>query len=151
MPLAGSQPMDNWNAGEIGGVFAGFVAALAALGKGVAWLLGRDDRRAELRDKKLQAWEDSLARREVEQRAQTETRLVVLERQVRRLQSRLGRVSGSLLEVTVELREVAPLNPALLRAEALLKSEFEADPDTPEDMLAAARKLDGGRHGNAAD
>ena len=54
-------------AGEAGGIIAGAVAVLYALGKGTAWLLNWKDARAQSRAAKLQLWHDELAKREKEQ------------------------------------------------------------------------------------
>jgi hypothetical protein len=53
-------PMNDPSAGEIGGIFAGMVGLLVALGHAVKWWLGWTDRRAATRAAKLEAWHREL-------------------------------------------------------------------------------------------
>jgi uncharacterized protein HemX len=58
------------SAGEVGGVFAGAVALIVALGHGIRWWLGWTDRRAATRSAKLDAWQNQLDERETRIEAQ---------------------------------------------------------------------------------
>lgn len=130
--------MDNFSIGEAGGIFAGLVATLAALGKGIAWAVGWNDRRDRLREAKLSAWEDSLNRREIEQRRNTEQRLIAMEASV-------AVMRRALIRVTSELRIANPESSALAIAEEALRSAYPVDFDTPPplDGLARTLKLEG--------
>ena len=153
--------MDNFSAGEVGGAFAGVVALLASLGGGLSWMLNWGDRRAALRDRKLQAWEDSLAAREIAQRealaaqmarlealaALRGNRLQAVEAEVGMLRRLWLDTRGVLLEVTVELQVHAPLSAALARASAHLQRchpgyDAAPDPDLPDDLAQLAARLD---------
>lgn len=109
--------MDQISGGEAAGYFAGLVALLAALGKAVAAAVGWVDRSARSRDAKLTAWEESLARREVDMRQRTEGRLAAVEHA-------LTEVRSVLSVVTVELRKHSPNNAVLDRAEAALRGDW---------------------------
>lgn len=56
--------MSDPSAGEIGGVFAGVIALLVAIGHGIRWLMGWEERRDATRKAKLDAWQHELAARE---------------------------------------------------------------------------------------
>lgn len=68
------------SAGEIGGIFAGLVALLAAIGKGAAWALNWNDARQNSRSAKLEAWHSELADREAKLDAEIADRLARVER-----------------------------------------------------------------------
>jgi hypothetical protein len=55
--------MNDPTAGEAGGIFAGVVALLVAVGHGVRWWIGWTDRRAATRAAKLDAWQHELQAR----------------------------------------------------------------------------------------
>src|SRR3546814_3018803 len=76
------------SAGEVGGIFAGSIALLAAIGQGIKWLLNFRERQADSRSAKLQAWHEELQAREkrIEEKqekyqAEIEHRLSTLMRQ----------------------------------------------------------------------
>lgn len=116
--------MHNLSAGEVGGVFAGVIALFAAVGKGLAWLLNWHSERTDQRSKRLEQWEQSLVRREVEYRETIEAKLASLEGEVLRLRTQQGALSFSLLEVAVAHRDKEPDSPALARAAASLRQAF---------------------------
>lgn len=126
--------MDNLSAGEVGGIFAGIVALLAACGKAIAWAVGWTERRDAHREAKLKAWEDSLNRREVEQRQRTEQRLHAME-------AGMAVMRRALITVTSELRAENPASPGLAIAEEALRSAYPIDWETPGDMDGMARGL----------
>ena len=109
--------MEQISGGEAAGYFAGLVALMAALGKGLAAAVGWVDRNARSRDAKLAAWEESLARREVDMRQRTEGRLAAVEHA-------LTEVRSVLAVVTIELRKHSPNNAVLDRAEAALGRDW---------------------------
>lgn len=136
--------MDNFSAGEVGGIFAGAIALIAAVGKGLAWLLNWQGERSDAKAARLRAWEDSLDRREKEARAAMELRFRGLEVAVIKLRRRTWAMRECLQEVTTELRVHAPDSAAADRAESMLRSAWAEtlDFDVPEDLAELARMLD---------
>lgn len=130
--------MDNLSAGEVGGIFAGIVALLAAIGKGLAWAVGWADRRDENRAAKLKAWEESLNRRELDQRKATGVRL-------RAMETALTLMRRALLDVTGELRQHAPRSEALANAELALRTAFPIEWDMPAELEDLLHKFDEGK------
>lgn len=147
--MAGVATMEDWTAGDYGGAFAGVVAALAALGKGIAWLLNWQGAREDRRAAKLQAWEDSLTRREKEQREELERRFeqrdaAVADRDkaIDELRHQVGALGASLFDVTAALRTENPTSPALARAAASLRTAFPAEVDVPIGLAELIATLD---------
>lgn len=129
-------------AGEVGGVFAGTVALLYALGKGAAWLLNWKDARAQSRAAKLQAWHDELKKREEEQDARDREYRQHIETQLRRQQVEI-RVLRRAFELVAEpLRRLEPDNPNLSQAQAMLDRAFPLDPSLPNDMSILMAMID---------
>ena len=127
--------------GEAGGVIAGAIAILAALGKGMAWLLNWQGARADARAARLKVWEESLDRREREHREKTEGRLKAME-------SKVSAVSAALFEAIGELQRLDPASPVLAKARQVLQAEFPVDPELSDEMKALLRRLDGAREGD---
>lgn len=123
------------SAGEVGGVFAGIVAGLAAIGKGIAWMLNWKDARENSRAARLHAWEQSLDRREKEHREETEARLGAVE-------SKLSAVSMALFEAIGELQRLDPFSPILASARLVLQQAYPVDPDMPAEIKALIRRVD---------
>lgn len=116
------------SAGEAGGILAGMVGMLVALGGGIKWFfMGRDAR--------LKAWEQSLDRREREQRAQTETRLVTVE-------TRLRTLVGMVFRLTSEVERLEPGNAVLAEVTRSLHLIYPLEADDT-DLTALARRLSG--------
>lgn len=136
------------SAGEIGGLFAGAVGLIVALGHGLKWWLGWTDRRTATRSAKLDAWQRELDGREhrldAEQRAYWKTVQAELG-QVRREHAAL---LGAYQLLTAALTRQDPGNQALRQADELLRSAFPIEPATPDDMtrtiLAAKRTTEQG-------
>lgn len=127
--------MSELSVGEAGGIFAGAVAGLAALGKGLAWLLNWQNARSENREARLRQWEESLARREKDHREETEARLVAVE-------GKLTAVSAALFEAIGELQRLDPASPVLAHARLILQHAYPIQPDTPAEMKALLRRID---------
>jgi uncharacterized coiled-coil protein SlyX len=108
--------MSEWGAGEAGGVFAGAVAALAVLGKGLAWLLNWNETRSSGREVRLAAWEHSLAERERAYREEIEGALAATRAELARVEHDLDTLRGVLGAMAAELHRHAPESPALARA-----------------------------------
>lgn len=122
------------SAGEIGGIFAGVVALLAAIGKGAAWLLNWNEARANSRSAKLQAWHDELAQREAKLDDDINDRLAVLEASYQRLSDqhvvvlqRFDRSQMAYRLIAAELIEIAPHSAALVQAQMILAQPFPAE------------------------
>lgn len=122
------------SAGEIGGIFAGLVALLAALGKAAAWLLNWNDARVNSRSAKLQRWHEELTERETRIDAQVNARLNTLETSYERLNDahsvvlqRLDRSRMAYRVIAAELIEIAPHSAALVQAQMILTEPFPTD------------------------
>lgn len=114
----------SWSSALMSGV--GFGAALAALlglfrllGKGVGWLIDRNDRRG-----------DKLG-----------VRLEALEQQVEALNAKMIILGGALAESVAELRHHAPESAGLARYERALRLAFPLT-QTPDDIGAIAAEVD---------
>lgn len=128
---------------EAGGVFAGIVAALFALGKGLAWLLNWKDARDKSEAARLKAWQASLDRREKEQRAEAESRMAAFE-------DKLSAVSLVSFEMLGELQRLDPASPVLAHAREVLRAVFPVDPEPPEWLRSLVRRLDHPHEGDSA-
>lgn len=142
--------MDNWTAAaQAGGAFAVVLGALAALGKGLAWLLNWHGERSDGKSARLAAWEGSLVAREKEYREGIEGHLEDLQREVSGLREDIGTLGVSLLEVTTELRILDPDSAALAGAGGALKRAFRPSFPLPRDMTALAQQLGDEPNANA--
>lgn len=119
--------MDNVSAGEAGGVFAGVVALLAVVGKGIDWLFARAERRTREKDQRLAAWEESLDRREKAQRVEMNLRL-------RDLFEGMHLLIGTTADLIEAHRRIDPESAAIKLAEAALRKVYLLDFDTPPDL-----------------
>lgn len=129
-------------AGEAGGIIAGAVAVLYALGKGAGWLLNWKDARAQSRAAKLQLWHDELAKREKEQDDRDLQYRQHIETQLRRLALE-NRVLRRAFELVAEpLRRLEPDNPKLAQAQNMLDRAFPLDPGLPIDMGILVSMID---------
>ena len=108
--------MEHWDTGQAGGIFAGAVAALAVVGKGLAWLLNWNESRSSGREARLSAWEQSLLAREKAYREEIEAQLAVTRSELGRVEVELGWLREVLAEVTAELHRHAPGSTVLTRA-----------------------------------
>ena len=116
------------SAGEVGGIIAGAIAILAALGKGAAWLLNWKDARANSRSAKLQAWHDELTAREVKLDAEIASRLSRIEEAHASLVKnhfdvliRFERQRNAYRVLAAEVIAVAPHSAALIQAQMILE------------------------------
>lgn len=134
--------MDDWTAGDYGGAFAGAVAVLAALGKGLAWLLNWNGAREQRRAQRLADWEASLNKREQKYTAELESQFAEIKEEVAALRSQNAALGVSLLDVTAALRAKDPRNPALARAAAVLRLAFPLEQTLPPGMSELLGRLD---------
>lgn len=135
------------HAGEIGGIVAGSIAVLAALGKAASWtfdrLVARIDKRAmanELEASYLKEYRQSLDRAAKDFRDDLEERVSALEVEVLGLRKITGVLAPAITDVTTELRRHEPTSPALARALTALKT---LTPDLLELTPALAGLLKG--------
>jgi len=140
--------MPDPSAGEIGGIFAGAVALLVAIGKAFAWLVNLDDRRESTRHAKLDAWQRELDAREtridraqVEYQKKIEGQLAALASWNARLQRQQSGLLRAYQTISAALRALDPASPALGAADELIRAAFPVDPDTPAEFLALLADL----------
>jgi hypothetical protein len=129
------------SAGEVGGVFAGIVAGLVALGHGLRWLLGWSDRRSSTRTAKLDAWQRQLDEREqriADQQAEYWNRV---ERELEQSRRERAALLGGYQLIATAMRLVDPDNDALRRADELIRSAFLLDPLLPPDISGIAQQI----------
>lgn len=155
--------MNDPSAGEIGGIFAGIVGLLVAMGHAIKWWLGWTDRRAATRAAKLEAWHrelvDERARLDNEkaeiiaeikgQLAANKAQLDSLTQSNDKLEASNGRLREQVTAVLAGFRLVAaalhasdPYNPALGHANEIFKAAFPLEMLLSPELAAAAAKLD---------
>lgn len=127
--------MSDFSPGEAGGVFAGLVAALAVLGKGLAWLLNWNETRAQGREARLKAWEESLAEREKKHHEEVEHRLATTDQ-------RLQLVTAVLFEMVGEMQLLDPGSAVVAKARVILQQAYPLDFETPADLQTLVRRID---------
>ena len=134
--------MNDPSAGEVGGLFAGAVAMLVAIGHGLRWWLGWTDRRAENRAVKLDAWQRELAAREArfDERQDEYQRRIELE--LDKVRSEHAALFAGYQLIATELRTINPKSDALRRADELLRATFSAETSLPASFSALTRRLD---------
>lgn len=147
--------MSDPTAGEVGGVFAGLVALLIALGHGLRWWLGWTDRRAITRAAKLDAWQKELAAREQRFDERQGEHWDAIEAELSGFRGRDAARDAEMNAVRIEhtalctayqliasaLRATDPDNPALGHADEILKAAFPLEIGTPASMLETLRKI----------
>ena len=128
--------------GEVGGIIAGCVAVMVAIGHGIRWLLNFRERQANSRQAKLQIWHDELTAREdkldeklSDYQKKTEASLAVALSQNRAL-----RIAFEL--VAAPMRKIDPGNPNLAQAEQLLHAAFPLDPAVSPNMGALLAQIE---------
>ncbi len=139
MPDAGSA------AGEAGGIFAGIVALLYAVGKGLAWVVNWRDARALTRSAKLDKWHDELEEKEKLLAAKIEQRMTAFETQVTEMGKAVNKWRMAFHMVAAELLQRNPHSMALMQAQKILAEDFPlliGDAVLPPDMADSLRRLD---------
>jgi hypothetical protein len=149
--------MSDLDVGQAGGIFAGVVAFIAMVGKGLAWLLNWQGARREAKEKRLRSWEASLDRREREYREGIEKdfdelrdEAAILRGDVGRMREQQAAIGFSLLEVTLELRAHVPASPALTRIAAVLRRVYPPEHGIPPEMAELLRALEANPNQSAA-
>lgn len=133
--------MSDPSAGTIGGIFAGIVAMLVALGHALKWWLGWTDGRALTRTKKLDAWQTELQARENrfdERQAEYQARI---ECELTRLRAEHSAMYLAYQLVATEMRTIHPHNEALRRADELMRTAFPLEATLPPFGAAAIARL----------
>lgn len=128
--------MPDPSAGEVGGVFAGLVALLVAIGQGVKWLIGWGDRRGATRTAKLDAWQRQLEEREERLDTQQADHWHRIELELEQLRREHAALRGGYQLIAAELRVKDPTNRALTNADELLRAAWPLEPLTPDEMTA---------------
>jgi hypothetical protein len=134
------------SAGEAGGIFAGVLALLALLGRGLKWLLDWRAARADAieagREGRLKEWQEELDARErrlEEQQAEHQARI---EAKLARMEAQQSALLNGYQLIASALRALDPASQALKMADQLLTAAFALDPLTPPDMRAAVERID---------
>jgi hypothetical protein len=129
------------SAGEVGGVFAGLVGLLVAIGHGMRWWLGWTDRRAASRAAKLEQWQRELNAREERFEEHQEAHWRHIEEHLGKLRREHAALLGGYQLIAAALRMVDPHSDALRRADELLRSAFLVEPLSPPDMVETMRGI----------
>lgn len=148
---------DGVSAGEAGGMLAGVIAALVALGKGAQWLISWNDKRVETRSAKLDKWHAELKAREAELDAALASRVAALEAKDREreldhstCQQRVDKLLFFCVMLVEETQGLKPTSPTIERAKRYLMREFpEAygpQPPVPAEMKALLDLMDLGKN-----
>lgn len=155
MGQRGVATMDQVSAGEAGGIFAGVVALLYALGRGVGWVWtkieGRIDKRAAenvSESERLGAWRKALDHeaKALREGIKAELEAVKLELAEVRLQS--VALAAGLLDVALELDGHAPQSPALARLGETLRQVWKVSTEIPPEMAVLLARLEKKGAGN---
>jgi hypothetical protein len=133
--------MPDPTAGEAGGIFAGGVALVIAVGHGIRWWLGWSDRRAAKRGAKLDAWQCELQDREQRFSALQAQHWAEIKNELEQLRREHGALLGGYQLIAAALRLVDPDSDALRRADELLRSAFPIEPLLPTDMKRTAAQI----------
>jgi hypothetical protein len=133
--------MDSPNAGQIGGIFAGLVAALVAIGHGLRWLMGYEERRDRSRTQKLDAWQRELEARERAIDDKLKEYWTLVERELETLRREHAALRQGYQLVASALRSNDPENPALRHADELLRAAFPPEPLLPPDMVETLKSI----------
>lgn len=130
------------SAGEAGGILAGAIALLIAVGHGIRWILGFRERRNDSLYAKNLKWEERLAEREAGIERDQLAHFSRIEARLTRTELQVEAALGAYHLLAGEMRRNDPGNAVLKMAEELLKEAFRLDPVTPVDMKAQLGKLD---------
>ena len=133
---------DPTTAGEAGGIFAGVVALMVALGHGLRWWLGWSDRRASTRAAKLDAWQRELQAREQRFDEKQAEHWQRVEAELGQLRREHAALLGGYQLIAAALRLIDPSNSALRRADDLLRAAFPLEPCLPPDMAVKTHEID---------
>lgn len=139
--------MDDWSAGDVGGLFAGVVSLLGSLGLAARYLFGRADKAHAAEEKRLAAWRTSLDNRERNERLTRERRLARLEKAVAWLEQLTSDQREVLVKVAVELELHNPHSLALAAAKIQLTKRYPGfyepvDDELPDDQATMVARLD---------
>lgn len=147
----GGIPPEGISAGEVGGVVAGVIALVAAIGKGLAWLLNWNEARTSNRQARLEKWEASLVERERSYREEIEARLEQAEERLQHaedktatmattianLRSNQAALTIAVVDLATDLDVHAPTSPVLLGVIRSLRKLALPEPSPALEALAA--------------
>lgn len=135
--------------GEAGGVIAGIVALLYAIGRGCGWLFdrvsARIDKRAaalELERDQLAAWRASLDQEAKRYRAGIKGELEAVKLELGELRLQNMALASALLDVSLEHAELAPSSPVLVRLAEALRKAFKVPNEIPPEMAVLLARLE---------
>lgn len=135
--------MPDPSAGEVGGWLGWLLAAVTTLGGAIAWLAGRDDKRKSIREEKLKAWQQELEARERQVDEKQAEYYAALEQKLKLVLEQNAALVGAYQLIVAALRTENPGNPALGRADELLKAVFPIDTIIPPNMVALLKQMPG--------
>jgi hypothetical protein len=118
--------------GEIGGMMAGALALLGAVGAGIRWLAHWISGREETRASRNSRWEADLAARERAIEDKLSASLARCEEHCAAVEAKFDNMRMAMLLVIPELLRVAPYSPALKQARDLLGDSLPIAIDLPE-------------------
>lgn len=116
------------------GTWATVAGILVTIGAGIKWFIGWRDTRQDLREKKLEAWEEQLRKRDAGWTERIEDRLEEAEKKV-------GALSAALFVTISEVQVLDPASPILVRARVILQQAYAVPEDMPEDIAALVHRL----------
>lgn len=143
----GACSMESFSWVELGGRFAGGAVVLAAVGKGLAWLLNWQGARDERKAARMREWEDSLIRREKDYREHIEKELSDMRTGFARLERNMQRVCTVGAQMAQSLRQHSPDDEVLRRWDTVLRAAVPL-PEDDEELLELARQADRARMGD---
>lgn len=128
--------------GELGGMVAGALAILGALGATGKWLAGWLTTRSETRATRNARWEADLDAREHAIEARIAESLSKCEERCAVVDAKYDKVRIAILLILPELHRAAPNSPALKQVGSLLRDVFPISLDQPDDMASQIAAID---------
>lgn len=133
--------------GELGGMLAGALAILGAIGAALKWfmpwLAERADRRVASRAAGNREWEEKLRQREAEIDHRIAESLRSCEHHCERMRADVEKLRVAILLMLPELQRAAPYSPVLKRVGLLLRDAFPIPLDLPDDIAKPLGELGG--------
>lgn len=128
--------------GELGGMLAGALALLGAIGAGLKWAANWMAGREAIRTDRLARWESDLDARERAMEGKLSDSLARCQEHCAAVEAKFDRMRLAILLLIPELQRVAPYSPALKQARDLLRDAFPIPLDLPEDMAGLITAAD---------
>lgn len=144
MTAAKGARMDNFSAGEVGGIFAGVVTLIGTMIAGLAKLLNWHGERTDAKAAKLTRWEASLSAREKELREITEARLEALEGRLKVVETAYTLVVGVTHVMVDDLIVLNPRSASLTMVLKRIRETYPLPEDMPSELAHLAARLSAG-------